>query len=211
MGQGTPTSGGTRDTGNRPVEVSGRAPTDASPKKPDELFASLERELRMIASSAINSERVNHTLQPTALVNEVWLRLAQADRLSFESREAFLAFAAKVVRHILVDYARRRLAKKRGGGRSTVDLNPNDVGVDCWAAQILELEDELSQLAELHPRSARVVELRFFAGLEMEEIASQLGVTARTVRNDWATARAWLRVRLEPGGGEPSSDEGSYE
>lgn len=191
------------------MEVAAPAPTGGAPKKPDELFASLERELRMIASSAINSERINHTLQPTALVNEVWLRLAQADRLSFENREAFLAFAAKVVRHILVDYARRRLAKKRGGGRSTVDLNPNDVGVDCWAAQILELEDELSQLAELHPRSARVVELRFFAGLEMEEIASQLGVTARTVRNDWATARAWLRVRLEPGSGESAPGDGS--
>src|SRR5690606_1221591 len=167
-------------------------------KKPDELFASLERELRVIASSAITSERVDHTLQPTALINEVWLRLAQADRLSFETREAFLAFAATVVRHILVDYARKRLAKKRGGGRATVDIDPNECGEDCWAEQILELEDELSRLAQLHPRSARVVELRFFAGLEMEEIATQLGVTARTVRNDWATARAWLRVRLDP-------------
>ncbi len=167
-------------------------------KKPDELFESLERELRVIAASAITSERVDHTLQPTALINEVWLRLAQADRLSFESREAFLAFAATVVRHILVDYARKRLAKKRGGGRTAVDMNPNDCGVDSWAEQILELEDELSRLAQLHPRSARVVELRFFAGLEMEEIAAQLGVTARTVRNDWSTARAWLRVRLDP-------------
>lgn len=183
----------------QPGPASLRAPTAL--RKPEELFESLERELRAIAASAIRSERSDHTLQPTALMNEVWLRLAQTDRLSFESREAFLAFAARIVRHILVDYARKRLAKKRGGGKASIEIDDREHGVDSWAARMLDLEDELSRLADLHPRCARVVELRFFAGLEMEEIAQQLGVTARTVRNDWATARAWLRVRLEPDGG----------
>lgn len=162
-----------------------------------ELFSTLEQELRQIARLALSKERGDHTLQPTALLHELWLRLARDHQLAFESHSAFLAFAARAVRNILVDHARKRLAKKRGGSLQRTDLENADRALDDWARSILELEDELSRLATMHPRSAKVVELHFFGGLSMSEIAPQLGVAERTVRNDWDAAKAWLRVRFD--------------
>lgn len=190
------------------IPPSGGGPGDASAKPgasgafgasggPGELFDELQRELRQLAKSALARERRDHTLQPTALLNELWLRVANNDRLAFGSRSAFLAFAAGAVRNILVDHARKRLADKRGGARTKAELDHSEPELDDWAQSMVDLEDELSRLTEMHPRSARVVELRFFGGLEMREIASHLGVSERTVGNDWATAKAWLRVRLD--------------
>lgn len=162
-----------------------------------ELFSTLEEELRQIARLALAKERGDHTLQPTALLNELWLRLARDHRLAFDSRSAFLAFAARAVRNILVDHARKRLARKRGGNLQRTDLGSADHALDDYARSILDLEDELLRLAEMHPRCARVFELHYFGGLSMSDIAPQLDIAERTVRNDWATAKAWLRVRLD--------------
>lgn len=184
--------------GSQPASVGhGDAPPRPGQDGPAELFESLQRELRLLAATALARERRDHTLQPTALLNELWLRLAKGQRLEFESKSAFLAFAAAAVRNILVDHARKRLAAKRGGSATRQDLDRSSPELDNWAQGLVDLEDELFRLGEIHPRSARVFELRFFGGLEMRDIATYLGVSERTIGNDWTTAKAWLRTRME--------------
>jgi len=153
--------------------------------------------LRAIASRYFRKERPNHTLQPTALVNEAYLQLVRRSDLEWEGRTHFLAIAASEMRRILVDHARARSAKKRGGGQARVTLD----GITLESERDLdavELQDAIEKLSTLDPRAARVVELRFYAGLGWEEIAALLGVTPRTIRDDWRTARAWLCAELEP-------------
>ncbi len=154
-------------------------------------------ELRAVAAVIFSRERVGHTLQPTAIVNEAWLRLAQSGTVQPEDRELFLALAAATIRRVLVDHARRHLAQKRGGGRRGSEQDVElAAGTDDWAEEALALESELELLATLHPRSAQVCEMRYYGGLSDAEIALRLGVSDRTVRQDWATARAWLLSRL---------------
>ena len=142
----------------------------------------------------MDSERASHTLQPTALVNEVFLKMRnRAD--GFQGEGHALAVAAIAMRGILVDHARRRLATKRGGGEKPLLLSGNEASNDR-DVEILELHDLIARLAELDPRRARVVELRFFAGLTNKQISEALSVARSTVAADWAVARAWLRVQL---------------
>jgi RNA polymerase sigma factor (TIGR02999 family) len=159
-------------------------------------------ELRAIAAVIFRGERVGHTLQPTAIVHEAWLRMARSGVIDSADREAFLALAATTIRHVLVDHARKHLAQKRGGGRraggDAVEAATAD-GLATWAEESLALDGELEMLAKLHPRSAQVCEMRYFGGLTDTEIAARLGVSDRTVRQDWATARAWLLMRLSHG------------
>ncbi len=161
------------------------------------LFDLLYRELRVLAISAMRSERGNHTLQPTALIHEAFMRLAD-NTSSIENRRHFFGIAATAMRRILVEHARARHAVKRGGHAPRVSLD--DVAVAAPTAldpvDLEALDAALTQLATFDPRQARVVELRYFAGLTVEEAADVLDASPRTVKRDWQMARAWLRREM---------------
>ncbi len=153
-------------------------------------------ELRRMAFGYLQGERVAHTLQPTALVNEAYVRLADRARGAWASKASFIAAAATTMRRVLVDHARGRAAQKRGGDRAKVSLID---AVDLTEESPLDfesLDEALKRLAALDPRQAQVVELRFFGGLTVDEAAEVLGVSPRTIEVDWSMARAWLRREL---------------
>jgi RNA polymerase sigma factor (TIGR02999 family) len=162
----------------------------------DAMFLRLYAELRNIAGRLLRGEAEGHTLQPTALVHEAWLKLAGEHGLRPADRQHFLALAARAMRQVLVDSARRRRAAKRGGAAVNITLSDDVSGRDMPLDDLIAVDDALVQLAANDERLARVVELRFFAGLSEEEIASALDVTTRTVQRDWARARAWLHSEL---------------
>jgi RNA polymerase sigma-70 factor, ECF subfamily len=169
----------------------------------DERTQSLYRTLRDLAAGSLARERAGHTLQPTALVHEAWLRLARDGTEAWGDEAQFLAAGARVLRQVLVDHARRRSAAKRGGDRLRVTLDELPAQSGAEALDVLALDEALERLAEQHPRAARVVELRFFAGLGGEEAARLLGISPRTVDGDWSFARAWLIRALGGSGGGP--------
>jgi RNA polymerase sigma factor (TIGR02999 family) len=157
----------------------------------------VERELRRLAASYLRRERPGHTLQPTALVNEAFLRLmGQADRVDWESRSHFIAIAARHMRQILVDHARRHGAGKRGAGATLISLDNAPASTDPPSTDLLALDEALGRLAEVDPRKARAMELKFFGGLEMAEIAAVLNLSIKTVEKDVRMAGAWLRAAL---------------
>ena len=166
---------------------------------PEELFPLVYEELRRVASRQLAREAPGHTLRTTALVHEAWIRLVDGSRIGAQGRAYFFGAAARAMRQVLVDHARRRSADKRGGGRQAVTLEADSVSVDAFAAELIDLDRALDQLARLNPRHARVVECRFFAGLDVDETAAVLDVSPRTVKSDWAFARAWLRRALQAG------------
>jgi RNA polymerase sigma factor (TIGR02999 family) len=162
------------------------------------LAEALYPELRQVAGSLMRRERPNHTLQPTALVGEAFLRLVDQTRIEWQDRAHFLGIAARVMRQILVDHARARAAEKRGAEMTRVTF---DEGLGHGADReigVLALHDALDRFAAVDARGAQVVELRVFAGATVEEIAHALGVSKRTVDNDWAVARMWLARDLSP-------------
>ena len=162
----------------------------------DRLFDLLYEPLRRLAASRLRGEHV--TLQPTAVVHEAWLRIQRGGERPFEGREHFLAVAARAIRHVLVDAARRRNAAKRGGdarGVTLVDVAVRDE--TTGEVDVLDLERALAALASVQPRHAQVVELRFFGGLTLAETAEVLGVSLATVKTDWAAARLFLARALE--------------
>jgi RNA polymerase sigma factor (TIGR02999 family) len=153
-------------------------------------------ELRRIAGRLMRGERPGHTLQPTAVVHEAFLRLVDAHTIEWQDRAHFLGIAAKVMRRILIEHARRRGAAKRGGSIDRVTLNDGVVSNDESAVDLLALDEVLTRLAEVDERGAQVAELRIFGGLTVRETAEQLGVSTRTVNGDWAVARLWLTREL---------------
>ena len=150
------------------------------------------KELRRLAHYQLRQERPDHTLQSAALVNEAYLRLVGINAPNWESRTHFFAIAAQLMRQILVDYARRHRAGKRGAGQGTLPLDDAVLVAPGKGLDVVALDDALKALAEIDPRKAQVVELRFFGGLNSEETAEVLKVSAVTVARDWSTARAWL-------------------
>jgi RNA polymerase sigma factor (TIGR02999 family) len=166
--------------------------------EPDRLLPLVYDELRAMAGHYLGDERAGHTLQPTALVHEAFLRLQQQSRVSWQGRTHFLALGAQAMRRILIDHARGRGRAKRGGGRR-VPLEGLDPAAPVPASDLLALSEALERLAELDPRQARVVELRCLGGLSMDEVAAALGVSKRTAEGDWKMARAWLRLALREG------------
>ena len=154
-------------------------------------------ELRRLAKHFMRGERRNHTLQATALVHEAYIRLIGEERVDWQSRAHFFGLAGQAMRRILVDHARAKLAKKRGGSRQKISLDDALLFTDDPSQQILDLNNALDRLAERDPRQCRIVELRFFAGLTEEEIAEALGIAVRTVKNDWRVAKAWLYQQLK--------------
>ncbi len=153
-------------------------------------------DLRRIARRHLMRERRNHTLQPTALVNEAYLRLAGGPQDSWENKAHFFATASRLMRHVLVEYGRQRNAEKRGGPRLQVTLKEDLVRTNTFSVDILALDQALERLAQLDARQARIVELHFFGGMGFEDIARLLGVSDRTVKGDWGMARAWLKYVL---------------
>ncbi|MBP7587536.1 MAG: sigma-70 family RNA polymerase sigma factor [Thermoanaerobaculia bacterium] len=167
----------------------------------DQLVPLLYDELRGVARRLLRGERPGHTLSTTALVNETYLRLLEARRLAPGDRAAFLGVAAVTMRRLLVDAARRRLADKRGGGAPVAPLDDlaELVAAPEADAELVALDAALDTLAAASPRVRQVVELRFFAGLTLEETAATLGLSIKTVQRDWLAARAWLRAEIGPG------------
>ena len=161
----------------------------------EQLAVCLYNELRRIARKYMRQERSSHTLQTTALVNEAYLRLVGV-RMAFHDRVHFFAFAAQTMRRVLVDYARSRGYAKRGAGAVAVPLIDGAMDLPDRSADIVALDDALSELARHDPRKARVVELRFFGGLTVEDTAAALSVSPQTVLRDWSLAKSWLTRKL---------------
>ena len=152
--------------------------------------------LHDIAEKLYRRERENHTLQPTLLVNEAYLNLVDQDSIDWQGRSHFFAVGAQAVRRILVHHARNRNAQKRGGGAFKVDLEEGMAYTENKDETVLALDEALEKLAEVHERQAMVVELKFFGGLKMQEIADELGVSIKTIEIDWKVAKAWLKKFL---------------
>ncbi|MCE9592646.1 MAG: sigma-70 family RNA polymerase sigma factor [Planctomycetes bacterium] len=162
-----------------------------------QLLELLYREMHTLAEKSMREERANHTLQATALVHEVWLRLIGGDGQRWESRAHFLCTAAKAMRRVLVDHARRRMADKRGAGHERVTLDDALASYEERAVDVLALDQALEKLAAKDAELARIVELRFFAGLTTEETGKALGLSVRQVEGAWVTARGWLHRELK--------------
>lgn len=169
----------------------------------DRLVAVLYPELRALADRQLRGERDNHTLQPTALVNEAYLRLSGLDRLDWQDRGHFVHMAARVMREVLVDHARRRQAAKRDGGRQVTLTGLDLAAPEAGDVDALALDAALARLEQLDPDKARVVELRYFGGLTIEETAEAMASSPATVKRQWQAARAWLFAALADAGKGP--------
>jgi RNA polymerase sigma factor (TIGR02999 family) len=162
------------------------------PKAAEELLPLVYEELRKLAAARMANEAAGHTLQPTALVHEAWLRLGGSQSQAWEGRAHFFAAAAEAMRRILIDRARRRRAGRHGGGQQRVDFEEADLACPVPDDQLLAVDEALDTLAALHPRQAQIVKLRYFVGMTLPEAAEVLGISADTAKDDSAFARAWL-------------------
>lgn len=179
-----------------PSEVTRLLRETDSPETADRLYRLVYDELRAVAANRLAGERSDHTLTPTALVHEAYVRLVDQDRVEWAGRAHFFAIAGRMMRRILVDHARRKHAARRGGDKVHVTLG-EEAGSDATSIlDLLALHEALERLASLDERQASVVELRFFAGLDVEETAHALNVSPSTVKRDWAFAQAWLLAEL---------------
>ncbi len=163
-----------------------------------QLVPVLYEDLRRIADGYMRRERSDHTLQATALINEAYLRLAGAQNVQCEGRVHFLALAAQTMRHILVEHARSRSYLKRGGGMLRASLEEGMILAPDRDRELLELDDALTDLAKFDARKAQIVEMRFFAGLSVEETAAALNVSSQTVSRDWKLSKLWLTRQMTP-------------
>ena len=164
----------------------------------DRLVPLVYDELRRVARRHLRREQPGHALQATALVHEVYLRLVDVDQLTLKNRTHFFAVAAKLMRQILVDHARRQHADKRGGGATMMSLDDVSPAAQSASVDVLALDQALAALASIDARQSHVVELRFFAGFNIDEAAEALGMSPATVEREWALAKAWLFRRLSP-------------
>jgi RNA polymerase sigma factor (TIGR02999 family) len=175
------------------------------PEALDQLMPIVYGELRRLAASYLRRERDDHTLQPTALVHEAFLRLVDQKDVQWQNRGHFFAITAQLMRRILVDHARTHLAEKRGSGVPRIPLTEAIIMSRERPAELLALDDGLKRLASLDPQQGRVVELRIFAGLTVEETAEVLGISPATVKRDWSMAKAWLSKEVQELDGGPES------
>jgi RNA polymerase sigma-70 factor, ECF subfamily len=173
-----------------------QAMTGGDESAAEKLLPLVYKELHRLAKSYMRRERPDHTLQPTALINEAYMRLAR-DEVDWQGRQHFIAVAANVMRHVLVDYARAHQADMRGGRLQRVELNEDFVISEKYSKEVLALHEALKHLEKLNPRQAKVVELRYFAGLSLEEIAGILKISTRSVKRDWSLARIWLFKEIQ--------------
>jgi RNA polymerase sigma factor (TIGR02999 family) len=162
----------------------------------ERLISQVYAELKRLAGNYMRQERGNHTLEPTALVHEAYLRLMQENRVPWHGRAHFFATASRVMRHILVDHARARTADRRGGVQTQVTLSEILITSQNRSIDVLALDEAMERLTTFDARQGRIVELHFFGGLTFEEIGFVLSISDRTVKRDWGMARAWLRIEL---------------
>ncbi|MEW4453252.1 sigma-70 family RNA polymerase sigma factor [Bremerella sp. JC817] len=166
----------------------------------EKLLPVLYQELKGIASQHMRNERADHTLQATALVHEAFLKLVDQNRVQWKGKAHFCAVASNIMRRILVDHARTKNAAKRGKGAQRITLEEGLVAGDPQGnVDLVELDELLTELAKLNPRHAKIIEMRYFAGMTVEETAAALDVSVSTVKGDWRLAKAWLMSRLEGG------------
>jgi RNA polymerase sigma factor (TIGR02999 family) len=163
----------------------------------DELVPLVERELHRLARAYMHRERTGHTLQATALVNEVFLRLAHGSNPRWQDRAHFVGIAARLMRQVLVDHARARSYQKRGAGALQVPLDDAQLAIPELSVDVIAVDRALEAFATIDPRKSRVVELRFFGGLNVEETAEVLGISTETVKRDWRIAKLWLSRELQ--------------
>ena len=185
----------------------GKEPDAGVPHDPNEIFPLVYAELRRIAAREMRRERPGRTLQTTALVHEAYLRLLKDASLSFENRAHFLGIAARAMREILIEHARGRAARKRGGGAVRLTLDDLAAPVAAPSIDVLALDEALERLARLDARHARVVELRYFGGLSVEETASAMNLSPATVKRAWTLARAWLFRELKGEAAAPAGHD----
>jgi RNA polymerase sigma-70 factor, ECF subfamily len=170
--------------------------TKGSEEAAGKLIPLVYAELRRLAGSYMRKERPDHTLQATALVHEAYLKLVEQRVVNWQSRAHFFGISAQIMRRILVDHARGHLRDKRGGKQQEVPLDDAFVFAPQQSSELVKLDEALSRLAELDPRQAKIVELRFFGGLTVEETSEVMGVSPKTVKRDWSVAKAWLHGEL---------------
>ncbi|MBL9204942.1 MAG: sigma-70 family RNA polymerase sigma factor [Opitutaceae bacterium] len=170
---------------------------NGEPEAAERFLVVVYQELRALASNRMARERAPQTLQPTALVHEAWLRLIASRNPRFANRAHFFAAAAEAMRRILIDRARRRMAQRHGGGQETAELDVEGIVATQPDEQMIAVHESLDAMAQLYPRQAELVKLRYFAGLTLEETAELLGVSLSTAKNDWMFARTWLFRELE--------------
>jgi RNA polymerase sigma factor (TIGR02999 family) len=168
-----------------------------NPRAASELIPLVYDELHRLANRCMRGERANHTLQATVLVHDAYLQLLQQRSIDWRNRAHFFGVAAQVMRHLLIDYARAHAREKRNRGQAAVPLDKALVVSHEKSAQLLDLDEALKQLAKLDPRQERIVELRFFGGLSVEEAAEVLGISPITVKRDWIVAKSWLYRTLK--------------
>ena len=166
------------------------------PANAEELFPLVYTELRDLAERYLRKESEGHTLQPTALVNEAYLRLVDQNRVDWQGRTHFFAVGAKIMHRLLIDHGRNKKRVKRGGGWLRITLAPEVAPLDGVELDAMAVHEAIEKLAELDERQAQLVQMRFFSGLSMGEIADTLGVSKRTAEGDWTHARAWLKRYL---------------
>lgn len=162
----------------------------------DELIPLVEAELRRLARHYMARESPDHTLQTSALINEAYIKLIEQQDVPWQNRAHFFAVAAKVMRHILVDHARKHRYAKRGGGARKIPFEDVVARIDQKANELVALDDTLQRLAAMDPRKSQIIELRFFGGLSIEETAAVMKISSPTVQREWRSARAWLRREL---------------
>jgi RNA polymerase sigma factor (TIGR02999 family) len=172
------------------------AASEGDPRAAAELLPLVYDELRRLAAHRLAGERNGHTLQPTALVHEAWLKISGNDQRTWQGRQHFFAAAAEAMRRILVDRARRRMAAKRGAGEVCLDANDLEIPAPAADDQLLAVNEALAKFARLDARKAELVKLRYFVGMNFEEAAAALGIAVPTAKQWWAYARAWLRVEI---------------
>ena len=170
----------------------------------DKLVPVVDRELRRLAHHYMSRERAGHTLQTTALVNEAFVRLVNRKSVQWQNRAHFFGIAAQLMRTILVDHARSHACAKRGGGAGKLELDEALAVSQQKAAEVIALDDALKELALIDPQQSRIVELRFFGGLTVEEAAEVLHVSPATIKREWSSAKAWLYRELQPQKGSKS-------
>ncbi len=171
---------------------------EGEPEALDQLMPLVYEELRGLARGYLRRERADHTLQPTALIHEAYLRLVGGTPIPWEGRAHFYGIAARIMRQILVQHARARQAAKRGGREEHIGLEATVIAAEQPPVNLVELDDVLRLFAQLYPRKAEVVELKFFGGLEAREIAALLQTSEKTVLRDWSFAKLWLHEKLVP-------------
>lgn len=177
------------------------------PTAAEKLLVLVYSELRRLATFRMSREPAGHTLQPTALVHEAWLRLMGGANPNFANRAHFFSAAAEAMRRILIDRARSKLAHKHGGGTQRVDIDVGEFVAPEPDEQMLAVHDVLDRLAARHPRQAELVKLRYFGGLTIEETAQLLGISVSTAKNDWTFSRAWLFREIKGTGNDGTADE----